>query len=314
MKDNKLPTRSVILTSKTQVLEAFRKVRFKLLWCFWGFVAVFLVGFALNFWLTQKDERWTSTFENLQGNNWDFWSLEKELSRNRSGSFLGSWGNYAVFYLVTVLSLSVSWLVLKSIKLLKMFAKKVQENEEENELFDLTIVKAKTTRNFYLGLSLLELLNFFGYTCKVIEEIKQDPKNQKEILSEEIVTGIVRSSNRKFWGFLVLFAILQIVSSLIFHSFIGIAVFFMFRNLNYFFKIFAVLTLWVLLEMFIYWTLWVSCVFGARIPKKVLTTGKVETFYKTNDVHWDEILKKKEPKISLPVMLILVNDLDKRKK
>lgn len=312
MKDSKLPTRSVVLTSKTQVLEAFRKVRLKLLWCFWGFVAVFLVGFALSFWLTQKDERWTNTFDNLYDKNWDFWSLERELSRNRSGSFLGSWVNYAVFYLVTVLPLSVSWLVLKSIKLLKMFAKKVQK--EKNEPFDLTIVKTKTTRNFYLGMSFFQFLNLAGYTCKVIEEIKQDPKKQKEILNEEIVASIVKSSNRKFWGFFVLFAIFQIVSSLIFHSFIGIAVFFLFRSLNYSFKIFAVLTLWVLLEMFVFWTLWVSCVFLVDIPKKALTTGKAETFYKTNDVHWDEFFKKKRPKISLPIILVLVNDLDKRKK
>lgn len=81
--------------------------------------------------------------------------------------------------------------------LVKMFLKKVQENKN-SEPFDLTIVKAKTTRNFYLGMVFYCFLNSAGYTCKVIEEIKQDPKNQKEILSEEIVAGIVRSSNRKF--------------------------------------------------------------------------------------------------------------------
>lgn len=305
MKDNKLPTRSVVLTSKTQVLEDFRKVRLKLLWCFWGFVAVFLVGFALSFWLTQKDERWTSTFENLYDKNWDFFSITMQLSKNSSFYWLGSPENFLVFLLLVCLPLSLIGPIFKSWMLVKMFLKKVQK--EKKEPFDLTIVKAKTTRNFYLGMVFYCFLNSAGYTCKVIEEIKQDPKNQKEISSEEIVAGIVRSSNRKFWGFFLLFLLFSVLLLRFFLSFIGIAVFFLFRSLNYFFKIFLMLVFWLLLEMFVYWLMTMSFVHlrpwvRAMIIQNICCTP--DTVCTPTSILWDELLWGKQSKPVLPVTLV----------
>lgn len=304
MKDNKLPTRSVVLTPKTQVLEALRKVRLKLLWCFWGFVAVFLIGFALSFWLTQKDERWTSTFENLQDNNWDFFSITMQLSKNSTFFWLGSQENFLVFILLVCLPLSVNGPIFKSWMLVKMLFKIVQEN---SELFDLTIVKAKTTRNFYFGMSFFLFLNFFGYTCKVIEEIKQDPKKQKEISSEEIVAGIVRSSSRKSLGFLLLFLLFRVLSLPFFYSFSGIVVFLFFRSLNYFFKIFLMLVLWLLLETFVFWLLTMRIMYlwfwvGAKKIQNICCTP--DTVCMPTSILWDELLWEKQSKPVLPITLV----------